>query len=266
MYKTFVASGAIAAVGALKVSDADYMQHVARYGRDVQSTAEMAERKARFAERSAFIAEANARSGASFEVAHSAFSDMTEEEIALRFSRVPQENSTQPNQRERELTEGSHPASVDWRNVSGRSYITPVKDQQSCAASWAFATIGAAEARFAIDYASGEMSEAVAGTVDNGLMTFSEQQLLDCDTDLTKCASGEQLTSLGCTGGHVCSAHGYLADSAYLTEDTVYAYTGSDSSTGNMCGYDESSSTYLKLRGYERHTTTDVDAIKSLVA
>jgi len=89
VYKTLVVSAAIAAVGALQISDADYMQHAARYGRTVQSTAEMRERKARFAERSAFIAEANARSGASFEVAHSAFSDMTEDEIALRFSRVP---------------------------------------------------------------------------------------------------------------------------------------------------------------------------------
>jgi C1A family cysteine protease len=191
---------------------------------------------------------------------------MTESEVARILNRVPPEDSTLPNKREREVKLNAHPTSVDWRNTSGRNFVSPVKDQMTCAASWAFATVGAAEAKFAIDYAAGEMDEAWVGTVKDGFLTFSEQQLLDCDTDPSRCASGESLSSLGCTGGHVCSAHGYLADTAYLTEDSQYPYTGTDSRNGNMCGYQESSSTFLKLAGYERHTTTDVSEVKSLVA
>lgn len=104
------------------------------------------------------------------------------------------------------------------------------------------------------------------GNVKDGFLTFSEQQLLDCDTHPSTRTNGEDLISLGCAGGHVSSAHGYLADTAYLTEDSQYPYTGTDSTNGNLCGYDESASTYLKLEGYERHTTTDVDEVKSLVA
>jgi len=97
-------------------------------------------------------------------------------------------------------------------------------------------------------------------------MTFSEQQLIDCDTDSAMCASGDQLTSLGCSGGHVCSALGYLADTGYLTEDALYPYVGTDTSHGNSCQYREDSSTYLKMQGYERHLTSDVDEVKALVA
>jgi len=159
-----------------------------------------------------------------------------------------------------------HPTSVDWRNSSGHNFISPVKDQDACGASWAFATIGAAEAKFAIDYAAGNVEEAVVGSVQDGIITFSEQQLLDCDTGLTTCANGEDLASLGCDGGHVCSAHGYLSDTGYLTQESVYPYTGADSISGNTCDYNESASTYLKLQGYERHITTDVEEVKSLVA
>jgi len=97
-------------------------------------------------------------------------------------------------------------------------------------------------------------------------MTFSEQQLIDCDTDSTMCANGDHLASLGCTGGHVCSAMSYLADTGYLTEDAMYPYSGTDTSHGHSCEYREESSTYLKLQGYERHITSDVDEVKSLVA
>ena len=59
--------------------------------------------------------------------------------------------------------ESDLPDSFNWVELGG---VSPVKDQQHCGSCWAFASIGALEgAHFA---ASGE------------LMTFSEQQLIDC--------------------------------------------------------------------------------------
>jgi len=49
----------------------------------------MAERTARFIERENFIAATNARSDIGYKVAHNLFSDMTADEIAYRFDRLP---------------------------------------------------------------------------------------------------------------------------------------------------------------------------------
>ena len=42
------------------------------------------------------------------------------------------------------------PPSWDWRNYQGKDWMTPVKDQMSCANCWCFAIIGAFETRIKI--------------------------------------------------------------------------------------------------------------------
>ena len=41
--------------------------------------------------------------------------------------------------------DGPLPAKLDYRNINGRNYVTPVRDQGHCGACWAFATTGALE-------------------------------------------------------------------------------------------------------------------------
>lgn len=48
-------------------------------------------------------------------------------------------------------------------------------------------------------------------------------------------------------------------------EDSTYPYRGT-SSHGDSCFYSEQDSTYLGLSSYVRSTSTDVTAIKELVA
>ena len=65
------------------------------------------------------------------------------------------------------------PDSVDWRT---KGAITAVKDQGQCGSCWAFATTGVLEAWHFLN--------------KNILLSFSEQQMVDCDTDNFGCGGG----------------------------------------------------------------------------
>jgi C1A family cysteine protease len=131
------------------------------------------------------IDESNAKN-LTYTLGHNAFSGMSSEEFAehMHFGL------------NRELIAGSAsslrggfesavsvPASVDWRTEGA---VTPVKNQKSCGSCWSFSTTGALEGIYAIKRGN--------------LVSFSEQQLVDCDYIR---AGG---TSLGCNGGDMESA------------------------------------------------------------
>ena len=88
--------------------------------------------------------------------------------------------------------------SVDWATTDA---VTPVKDQGSCGSCWAFSTTGGMEGAY---YAKNGKS-----------ISFSEQQLVSCDTDY-----GDQ----GCNGGLMDNAFQYIAANGLCTE-TDYPYT-----------------------------------------
>merc|ERR1712083_840999 len=76
-----------------------------------------------------------------------------------------------PNREEHIDSEGvfdasSVPDSWDWREHNA---VTPVKDQGNCGSCWTFSAIGAMEGAHAVK--SGE------------LLSFSEQQIVDCQRD-----------------------------------------------------------------------------------
>lgn len=100
------------------------------------------------------------------------------------------------------------PTSFDWRDVNGTSYVTSVK-RQRCGDCWAFAAIGALEARQAIDGTSNE--------------DLSEQLLVSscCDTG-------------SCSGGYIVSTSRFLRDSG-SPDEGCYPYQGRDSSCDQAC-------------------------------
>jgi C1A family cysteine protease len=87
-------------------------------------------------------------------------------------------------------------SSVDWRD-QGR--VTPVKDQASCGSCWAFAAVAGAEGLHA--------------KKEGYLRDFSEQQLVDCDSQ-----------SNGCSGGRFDTAWEYHIENG-LAIQSDYPYT-----------------------------------------
>jgi C1A family cysteine protease len=100
------------------------------------------------------------------------------------------------------------PTRYDWRDVDGTNYITPVK-RQRCGDCWAFAAIGALEARQAIDGTSNE--------------DLSEQLLVSscCDTG-------------SCSGGYLVATSRFIRDTG-SPDEGCYPYLGRDSSCNQAC-------------------------------
>jgi len=109
--------------------------------------------------------------------------------------------------------------SLDWR-TSG--IVTAVKNQGSCAASWAFSSTGAVEGCWALKTGS--------------LISQSEQQLIDCSTSY-----GNE----GCTSGLMTNSFNYITRSGICSE-TLYPYKGSNGKC-TSCNFDESVTGYIDV-------------------
>jgi len=96
------------------------------------------------------------------------------------------------------------PQQFDWRNVDGKNYVSPVRNQQSCGSCYAFAATAMFEARLLVQ------SQLTDKTI------LSPQEIVSCSA-----------YSQGCEGGFPYLISKYAQDFGILPE--VYAaYNGSD--------------------------------------
>jgi len=114
------------------------------------------------------------------------FSDRTPEEMERMMGLI------MPAEADTEIVhvEPINASSVDWAHM-----WSSVKNQASCGSCWAFSAAAAFESRYALHKGS-----KTAGT------SFSEQELVDCDTK-----------SSGCNGGWMDNAFTYLKSHAFCT-------------------------------------------------
>ena len=106
----------------------------------------------------------------------------------------------------------SLPASVDWTT---KGAVTPVKDQGQCGSCWSFSTTGALEGAYAIK--------------NSKLVSFSEQQLVDCDT------LGNGGRDHGCNGGLMDNAFSWISKNNGLCTEVDYPYVSGTTKTAGTC-------------------------------
>jgi len=160
------------------------------------------------------------------------FTDLTREEfrakLTLSSANKPQFNTTKYVKRGLAI-----PDSVDWRT---QGQVTEVKDQGDCGSCWAFSVTGSTEGAY---YRS-----------SGNLVSLSEQQLVDCSTDINS----------GCGGGYLDYTFEYVEQYG-LESEASYPYTASD----DDCKYD-ASAVVTKVSSYKSIDSEDEDALLEAVA
>lgn len=161
-----------------------------------------------FANNEDAIAAHNAKN-LSWTMGHNQFSHMTAEEWSayVRLGLKKPENEPGLPQ---ELSTEANPATVDWRNSGA---VTAVKDQKSCGSCWAFSTTGAIEGAHKIAKGS--------------LVSYSEQQLVDCDK-----------TNGACNGGWMDDAFTWIKKNGGICTESAYPYQGVEQTCKTSCSKD----------------------------
>lgn len=129
------------------------------------------------------------------------FSHLTFEEfkteVHLGSLKIPKERSIKAKLYVPPSDLSSIPASVDWVSAGA---VTSVKNQGYCGSCWSFSTTGAIEGAYFLKYGI--------------LKSFSEQELVSCDT-----------TNSACAGGWMDTAFEWIMSNGGLASESDYPYT-----------------------------------------
>jgi len=127
---------------------------------------------ANFLEKEAAILEHELNTEATYTLAHNHMSDWSHEEYKaiLTYREDPDMPKFYDEEAENEIVSNS---GVNWKTAGA---VTPVKDQGQCGSCWSFSATGALEGVYEIKHGS--------------LKSFSEEQLVQCDTGCYACNGG----------------------------------------------------------------------------
>jgi len=151
----------------------------------------------------------------SYQLGHNKFShlslDQWRQYVRLGLSR-PDASTPADSIHEAPALRSSIPASIDHTTLGS---VTGVKDQGQCGSCWSFSTTGALEGAYHKKY----------GTLES----FSEQNLVDCDT----IRNGGK--DMGCNGGLMDNAFSWTIKNGGLASEASYPYVSGTTKTSGTC-------------------------------
>ncbi|KAF8117229.1 hypothetical protein N665_0012s0230 [Sinapis alba] len=179
--------------------------------------------------------------GRTFKLAVNQFADLTNDEFRSMYTGYKgdsvlssQSQTKSTSFRYQNVSSGALPIAVDWRK---KGAVTPIKNQGSCGCCWAFSAVAAIEG---------------AAQIKKGkLISLSEQQLVDCDTN-----------DYGCSGGLMDTAFEHIMATGGLTTESNYPYKGEDAT----CNIKSTKPTATSITGYEDVPVNDENALMKAVA
>jgi len=108
------------------------------------------------------------------------------------------------------ICDGPLPDKFDWRNVNGKNFLPPIRNQGSCGSCWAFSAVGAVEGTYDVEQ-SANLNPDIA-----------EQDLVSCS------GAGS------CGGGWPHSALSYVKSHG-ACEESCFRYTAYDVACSSKC-------------------------------
>ena len=214
------------------------------YEKKYEKTEDMMMRFTVFQENAARIAEHNLGASNTFLMALNQFADMTFEEfesVSLGYKPSASSSGKMSSRRNSKPSEFRYahsdaPSSMDWR---AHGAVTPVKNQGACGSCWAFSTTGAIEGINKIQTGS--------------LVSLSEQQLVDCDTEV----------DMGCNGGLMDDAFTYVVSNGGIDTEADYGYWAWGLPCQTRREHDRP---VVTIDGYEDVPVNSRDALKKAIA
>ncbi|ERE80697.1 cathepsin L1-like protein [Cricetulus griseus] len=167
-----------------------------------------------------------------FHLEMNAFGDLTNTEFRQLMTGFQSMGTTEMNVFQ-EPRLGDVPKSVDWRK---HGYVTPVKDQGSCGACWAFSAVGSLVGQ--MFWKTGK------------LVPLSEQNLVDCSW-----SHG----NIGCHGGLMQNAFQYVMDNGGLDTSESYPYE----SRNTTCRYNPENSA-ANVTGFVKIPANEYSLMKAV--
>ncbi|CAL5041191.1 unnamed protein product [Urochloa decumbens] len=126
------------------------------------------------------------------------------------------------------------PDAVDWRQLGA---VTEVKDQQQCGGCWAFSAVAAMEG----------INEIVTGS----LVSLSEQEVIDCDSQ-----------DNGCNGGVMQNAFQFVINNGGIDTEADYPFIGTDAT----CDANRENEKVVTIDNFVDVATNNETALQEAVA
>jgi C1A family cysteine protease len=176
-----------------------FKSYMVKYSKTYTGAEQYSKRLAAFIENSLIIAEHNAKES-SFKLGHNDVSDLTLSEFSKFYLDMNFAGARAPGSTGNVVLNGTDTATADAIDWATKGAVTPLKNQGQCGSCWSFSTTGALEGAYQIK---------------NGKLTsFSEQELVSCDT-----------VDGGCDGGLMDNAFSWITKNGGLCTEASYPYT-----------------------------------------